>query len=71
MILIVFIVYLSEVCLSLVLSISISAQGFDQLLWLFGDDNIVTEAGTSNFFVHWKNTNGEEEIVTAPLDGEF
>eukprot|EP00040_Diaphanoeca_grandis_P023065 m.124893 g.124893 ORF g.124893 m.124893 type:complete len:396 (+) comp29088_c0_seq1:99-1286(+) len=41
----------------------------DQILWLLGDDEYVTEAGTSNFFVHWINEQGVEEIVTAPLDG--
>ncbi len=29
---------------------------------------MVTEVGTSNFFVLWKNSKGEEELITAPLD---
>lgn len=45
------------------------ADGCDQILWLMGDDHSVTEAGTSNFFVHWVNSDGVEEVVTAPLDG--
>ena len=43
--------------------------GFDQILWLFGDEHQITEAGTMNFFVHWTNEDGDEELVTAPLDG--
>jgi len=44
-------------------------QGFDQVLWLFGDDHQVTEVGTMNLFAHWINEDGVEELVTAPLDG--
>eukprot|EP00038_Savillea_parva_P022949 m.39148 g.39148 ORF g.39148 m.39148 type:complete len:399 (+) comp5760_c0_seq1:106-1302(+) len=44
-------------------------KGCDQVLWLFGDNHQVTEVGTSNFFVHWVTPEGQEEIVTAPLDG--
>lgn len=29
----------------------------------------VTEVGTMNFFVFWKNEDGEDELVTPPLDG--
>ena len=43
------------------------ARGYLQILWLFGDENYVTEAGGSNFFVVWKNEKGEREMVTAPL----
>ena len=44
-------------------------QGFDQVLWLFGDECLVTEAGASNFFVVWKSKEiGRLELVTAPLD---
>lgn len=39
----------------------------DQVLWLLHD--YVTEAGTMNFFVFWKNEQGEDELVTPPLDG--
>ena len=43
------------------------ARGFDQVLWLFGSDCHVTEAGASNFFVVWRN--GDRlELVTAPLE---
>lgn len=44
------------------------SRGFDQVLWLFGDECSVTEAGASNFFVVWKNKQtGRNELVTAPL----
>ncbi|KAK5004118.1 hypothetical protein LTR16_007675, partial [Cryomyces antarcticus] len=45
------------------------ARGYDQILWLFGDDCDVTEAGASNFFVVWKTHDGTMQLVTAPLDG--
>ena len=35
-----------------------AAKGYDQCLWVFGDKHIVTEAGTMNFFMYWKNENG-------------
>lgn len=50
----------------------IKNDGFSQLLWLvskFYSDNHVTEVGTMNFFVFWKNINGELELITPPLDG--
>ncbi|PSN68680.1 branched-chain amino acid aminotransferase II [Corynespora cassiicola Philippines] len=43
------------------------AQGFDQILWLFGEECAVTEAGASNFFVVWRTREGKLELVTAPL----
>jgi branched-chain amino acid aminotransferase len=44
-------------------------RGYDQILWLFGDECFVTEAGGSNFFVLWVNpATGRKELVTAPLD---
>ena len=45
------------------------ARGFDQVLWLFGSECYVTEAGASNFFVVWRNKEtGRLELVTAPLE---
>lgn len=45
------------------------ARGFDQVLWLFGAESYVTEAGASNFFVVWRNAaTGRLELVTAPLE---
>lgn len=44
------------------------SRGFDQVLWLFGSECSVTEAGASNFFVVWRNKEtGKTELVTAPL----
>lgn len=48
------------------------AMGFDQILWLFGEDRQVTEAGASNFFIVWRNGDtGRLELVTAPLDSQL
>ena len=46
-----------------------AAEGYSQILWLFGDDDEVTEVGAMNFFVHLinKETN-RPELVTASLD---
>lgn len=42
-------------------------RGYDQILWLFGKDYQVTEAGASNFMVVWTSKEGKLELVTAPL----
>jgi len=39
----------------------------DQTLWLLHD--YVTEVGAMNLFVFWKNEDGDDELVTPPLDG--
>ncbi|KAF4538141.1 putative branched-chain-amino-acid aminotransferase protein [Lasiodiplodia theobromae] len=45
------------------------ARGFDQILWLLGNDCLVTEAGASNFFVVWRAPESNKlQIITAPLD---
>lgn len=49
--------------------IQAAQEGYSQVLWLFGPDRQVTEVGTMNMFVFWKNEAGEDELVTAPLDG--
>ncbi|XP_019947732.2 branched-chain-amino-acid aminotransferase, cytosolic [Paralichthys olivaceus] len=43
--------------------------GCQQVLWLYGEDHKITEAGTMNIFLHWINEDGEEELSTPPLDG--
>ncbi|CAH2278503.1 branched-chain-amino-acid aminotransferase, cytosolic [Pelobates cultripes] len=43
--------------------------GCQQVLWLYGEDQKLTEVGTMNIFIYWKNENGEEELITPPLDG--
>lgn len=45
-----------------------SERGCQQVLWLYGKEQYMTEAGTMNFFVHWINEKGERELTTAPLD---
>lgn len=44
------------------------ARGYDQILWLLGENSEVTEAGASNFFVMWRNKQGRVELMTAPLE---
>lgn len=45
------------------------ARGFDQVLWLFGNENYVTEAGASNFFVVIREKeSGKLQLITAPLE---
>lgn len=45
-------------------------RGFHQNLWLFGEEEYVTEVGTMNMFVAIKNKEtGQNELLTAPLDG--
>jgi branched-chain amino acid aminotransferase len=44
-------------------------QNCAQNLWLFGPEEYLTEVGTMNCFVYWKNEAGEVELVTPPLDG--
>lgn len=44
-------------------------RGFQQNLWLFGEEEFVTEVGTMNFFAAVKSRDGKPELWTAPLDG--
>ncbi|RZF33585.1 hypothetical protein LSTR_LSTR007708 [Laodelphax striatellus] len=44
-------------------------KGFDQVLWLYGEDQQVTEAGTMNLFFLIINDDGEKELITPPLNG--
>ena len=41
--------------------------GCSQVLWLYGSEGEITEAGTMNLFVYWINENGVEELITPPL----
>lgn len=43
------------------------SRGYDQILWLFGEEGMVTEAGASNFMVLWRSREGKLQLVTAPL----
>lgn len=47
-----------------------TARGFYQVLWLYGAEEYVTEAGASNFFVVWKTKEGETQLVTAGLNNQ-
>ena len=44
-------------------------NGYQQNLWLFGEDDDITEVGTMNCFVFWRNEAGERELITPPLNG--
>lgn len=44
-------------------------QGLQQVLWLYGEEDFLTEAGTMNIFMYHINDDGEQELVTPPLDG--
>lgn len=48
-----------------------AGKGFSQVLWLLGheDGGQLTEVGTMNLFVFHRNEDGEDELVTPPLDG--
>lgn len=47
-----------------------ASRGFQQNLWLFGEEEYVTEVGTMNMFAAIKDKEtGQKELVTAPLDG--
>lgn len=49
--------------------IEAAKRGFQQNLWLFGDEEFVTEVGTMNFFAAVKTLAGKKELWTPPLDG--
>ncbi|KAL7944965.1 aminotransferase [Trichoderma barbatum] len=46
-----------------------ASRGHQQNLWLFGEEECVTEVGTMNMFVAIRTKVGQKELVTAPLDG--
>ena len=43
--------------------------GYDQCLWLLGDEKKVTEVGAMNFFIVVKRDDGAWDVITPPLDG--
>lgn len=54
---------------ALVLQDEAKAQGFDQILWLYGAQRVITEAGASNFFVVLRMDDGKTwQLITAPLE---
>ncbi|KAF4814222.1 Branched-chain-amino-acid aminotransferase [Colletotrichum siamense] len=42
--------------------------GAAKILWLFGPDRQITEAGSANVFVIWRTSTGGLQMVTPPLD---
>ncbi|GIY45638.1 branched-chain-amino-acid aminotransferase [Caerostris darwini] len=44
-------------------------QGLDQVLWLYGEDHQICEAGAMNVFFLLKKEDGDLELVTPSLDG--
>ncbi|KAF8991939.1 aminotransferase [Cyathus striatus] len=44
-------------------------QGYDQVLWLLGEDSKITEVGAMNFFVVVKREDEDLDVITPPLDG--
>ncbi|KAG7204369.1 hypothetical protein KM043_004813 [Ampulex compressa] len=44
-------------------------KGLQQVLWLYGENNELTEVGTMNIFMFFINDDGEKELVTPPLNG--
>ncbi|ODV79790.1 branched-chain amino acid transaminase [Suhomyces tanzawaensis NRRL Y-17324] len=46
-----------------------ASRGYQQNLWLFGEEGYITEVGTMNAFFVFQNEDGKKELATAPLDG--
>ncbi|KAG8751983.1 hypothetical protein FRC14_007475 [Serendipita sp. 396] len=42
--------------------------GYSQNLWLLGPEHYLTEVGTMNMFLAFRNDDGSTELVTPPLD---
>ncbi|KAL3897756.1 MAG: hypothetical protein SGCHY_003206 [Lobulomycetales sp.] len=49
--------------------LQVAKDGYQQILWMFGEQDYATEVGTMNFFCYWINESGERELLTPPLDG--
>ncbi|XP_045469538.1 branched-chain-amino-acid aminotransferase, cytosolic isoform X2 [Harmonia axyridis] len=45
------------------------AKGRQQVLWLYGADEYLTEVGTMNIFVFYVDRNGDKVLATPPLNG--
>lgn len=43
-------------------------RGAQQILWLFGKDEEITEVGSMNFMGIWVNKEGKKELITAGLE---
>ncbi|OQR72481.1 branched-chain-amino-acid aminotransferase, partial [Tropilaelaps mercedesae] len=54
---------------TLIIQKDVEGVGMQQVLWLFGEDQQITEMGAMNVFVLLEDKNGEPELVTPPLNG--
>ncbi|XP_054262647.1 branched-chain-amino-acid aminotransferase, cytosolic-like isoform X1 [Macrosteles quadrilineatus] len=45
------------------------SQGYNQVLWLYGEEHQITEVGTMNIFILHLAENGEKVLVTPELNG--
>lgn len=43
-------------------------SGYSQNLWVWGEDDALTEVGTMNMFVALRLEDGTVELITPPLD---
>jgi len=44
-----------------------SKQGCQQVLWLYGEKEEITEVGTMNLFIYWTNEKGGQTFSCSPL----
>lgn len=44
-------------------------KGCQQVLWLYGEEEEITEVGTMNLFVYWTNAKGGEFLFNSSLSG--
>ncbi|KDN45101.1 branched-chain amino acid aminotransferase II [Tilletiaria anomala UBC 951] len=51
------------------MQVEAAKSGYQQNLWLFGEEHWLTEVGTMNMFVVIKNKDGATELITPPLNG--
>jgi len=56
-------------CPTIVPQLQAANKGYSQVMWLFGEEDYVTEVGTMNQFFFWINEKKEKELITCPLDG--
>uniref|UniRef100_A0A8R1Y148 Branched-chain-amino-acid aminotransferase n=2 Tax=Onchocerca TaxID=6281 RepID=A0A8R1Y148_ONCVO len=52
---------------TLLLSNIATSKNCQQVLWLFGEKQWITEVGSMNIFIYWENEQGDNELLTAPL----
>lgn len=45
------------------ISTEAQTKGCQQVLWLYGPDELITEVGATNIFFMWKNNHGGERHV--------